>query len=140
MKKINYKLVNIFPKITSILIILLINFLILGWDTKNEYYWKFNSRIFKEFVLNYDFYSYLYICTLIFLGEIILFLNVFYNHRRFTKNLNIFGILLIMIGFGWLLSMRFGTPELNYYHVFSIFCLTVIFLTYTIVRKISFSK
>lgn len=129
------RLISIAPKAINVTVIILINFLILGWDTRSEFYWKFNLRIFKEFVMNYDFYSYFYICTLIFLGEIVLFLNLFLNYKRFNKNLNIFGLLLIMTGLGWLLSLGFGTPELNYYHVLSIFCLIIIFFAYPRWRK-----
>lgn len=131
------RLISIASKAINVTVIILINFLILGWDTRSEFYWKFNLRIFKEFVMNYDFYSYFYICTLIFLGEIILFLNLFFNYKRFNKNLNVFGLLLIMIGLGWLLSLGFGTPELNYYHVLSIFCLIIIFFVYSRFSKSS---
>lgn len=131
------RLISIASKAINVTVIILINFLILGWDTRSEFYWKFNLRIFKEFVMNYDFYSYFYICTLIFLGEIILFLNLFFNYKRFNKNLNVFGLLLIMTGLGWLLSLGFGTPELNYYHVLSIFCLIIIFFVYSRFSKSS---
>lgn len=110
-------------KIINLVLILLINFLIWSWDTKNEFFLRFISRIFKEFIIDYNFYSYFYICCFVFFGEIMLVLSVFLKFDEINEKLNILGLSLVMLGLIWLLSLGFGTPELNYYYVLFIFSL-----------------
>jgi hypothetical protein len=125
MKEMN-RHISVIIKIINLILIVLINFLVLGWDTKNEFFWRFNLRIFKEFIVNHDFYSYFYICSLVFFGEIMLVLNVFLKFNGINKKLNVLGLSLIIFGLIWLLSMGFGTPELNYYYVLFIFGLILL--------------
>lgn len=118
--------INILIRAINLVLILLINFLILGWDTNSEYFWRFILRIFKEFIMDYDFYSYFYICCLVFFGEIMLVLSVFLKFDEINGKLNVLGLSLIMLGLIWLLSMGFGTPEFNYYYLIFIFSLILL--------------
>lgn len=117
-------------KIINSLIVLLISFTKLGWDTKSEYLIIFQLRELISFLKKFDLYSYFYICLIILIGNFILLLNLY----KINLKCNNIGILLNLVGMIWFFLLGFGSPYVNHYYLLSLFALYLIYF-YLMIKK-----